>query len=133
MAIRPAHGERQTEVLWQFPRGVPECPSPLFYDGRIYMLKNGGIFTALDAQTGELLFQERIDARGPYYASPVAGDGKIYAASRRGVVTTLRAGQVLEILGQVDLGEDIHATPALAGGVVYVRTEAHLYAFGAGS
>ena len=129
LAIRPGDGERETEVVWQHSRGVPECPSPLYYRGRVYMIKNGGIVSCLDAQTGALLFQERLDAGGPYYASPVAGDGKIYAASARGVVTVLEAGAALEVLSSNDLEERTLATPALVDGAVYVRTDSRLLAF----
>ena len=64
-----------------------------------------------------------------YYASPVAGDGKVYVAADAGVVVVLKAGDRFEVLAENDLGETIGATPALVGGVVYVRTARHLYAF----
>jgi outer membrane protein assembly factor BamB len=130
IAIRPGSGESETEILWQYPRGVPECPSPLYYDGRVTMVKNGGLATCVDAKTGELLFQGRLESGGPYYSSPVAGDGKIFSASARGVVTVFRAGDTLEVLANNDLGDRIMATPALVDGTVYVRTENKLFAFG---
>ena len=119
-------------IAWQHPHGVPECPSPLYYRGRVYLIKNGGIASCLDARSGEVRYQERIGARGPRYSSPVVGDGKIYAASARGVVSVYQAGDELKVLAHNDLGERIMATPALVDGRVYVRTAAHLYAFGAG-
>ena len=84
----------------------------------------------LDAKTGKVHYRERIDSRGPYYASPVGGDGKVYVASARGVVTVLQAGTELARLSQTDLGERVMATPALVEGKVYVRTERSLMAFG---
>ncbi len=130
LAIRPARDHSLAEIAWKHTRGVPEIPSPLYHDGRVYMVKNGGIFTSLDAKTGTLLYQERIGAGGPYYASPVAGDNKIYMASARGDVTVLAAADELNILATNKLGERILATPAVIGGKVYVRTEKALYAFG---
>jgi outer membrane protein assembly factor BamB len=129
LAIRPGDGERETKVVWQHNRGVPECPSPLYYRGRVYMVKNGGIFSCLDAGTGAVRFQERLGAGGPYYASPVAGDGKVYAVSSRGVVTVLEAGDALNVLSRNDLEDRIMATPALVDGTVYVRTDSKLHAF----
>ena len=131
IAIRPGNDERETEIAWQHNRGVPECPSPLCYDGRVYLIKNGGILSCLSAETGTLHFQERLDAGGPYYASPVAGDGKIYTASARGVVTVFEAGDALEVLSSNALEGRILATPALVDGAVYVRTDTQLLAFGA--
>ena len=60
----------------------------------------------------------------------MAGDDKVYAASQQGVVVVLRAGDRFEVLARNDLGEPILATPAIAGGALYVRTEGHLFAFG---
>lgn len=130
IAIRPGDGDKRgAEIAWQYSEGVPECPSPLYYEGRIYLIKNGGIATCLDAKSGEMKFQGRIGARGPCYASPLAGDGKIYAASARGVITVLQAADELKVLARNDLGERIMATPALLDGRIYVRTEKHLFAF----
>lgn len=132
VAIRPGGSETAAEIAWQFPRGVPECPSPVYLDGRIYAVKNGGIASCLDATTGELAYQERLGSRGPIYASPVIGDGKIYSASARGVVTVFAVGDELEVLAQSDLGERVMATPALVDGCVYVRTERRILAFDTG-
>lgn len=131
MAIRPGDGERETSIAWQHGRGIPECPSPLFREGRVYTVKNGGIASCYVAASGELLWQERIGARGPIYASPVSADGKLYIATARGDVAVLRAADELEVLARNGLGERIVATPALAGGTIYLRTSAHLWAFGA--
>lgn len=130
VAIRPpaAAGEK-AQVAWRYRKGVPEIPSPLFLDGRLYMVKNGGILTCLDGRSGELVFQERIGAGGPYYASPVYGDGKIYLTSARGVVSVVRPGDKLDILAQNKLGERVMATPAISQGLLLVRTEKALYAF----
>ena len=131
LAIRPGgEGERAAEIVWQHHRGVPECPSPLYYEGLVYLVKNGGIVTCLEAKTGELQYHARLDSGGPYYSSPVVGDGKIYAASARGVVTVFEVGDSLKVMAQNDLGERIMATPALVDGRVYVRTDQNLYAFG---
>jgi len=130
VAIRPGAGDAPAEIAWEQPQGVPECPSPLYHDGRVYLVKNGGLVSCLDARTGEQKYQERLGSRGPCYASPVIGDGKIYSASARGVVTVFAVGDELRVLARNDLGERISATPALLGGRVYVRTDGGLYAFG---
>ena len=129
VAIRPGDGTRDAEIAWQHGRGVPECPTPIYDNGRIYMVKNGGIATCLDAKTGKQHYSARIGARGPRYSSPVVGDGKIYAASAKGVITVWKTGTKLEVLAQNDLGERIMATPALVDGRIYVRTDQHLYCF----
>jgi len=129
VALRPSADGKSSELAWHHPRGVPECPSPLYLEGRLYMVMNGGVVTALDATTGALVYQERLPARGPYYASLVAADGKLYAASARGELTVFAAGPKLTVLSTLDLDERLMATPALAGGTLYVRTETRLHAF----
>ena len=121
-----------THVAWKFNRGLPYVPSPLFYDGRLYMVRDGGMLSSFDAKTGNPYYtQERLDADGSYYSSPVAADGRIYAASLAGKLTVIKAGgDKPEILNQADFGERIFATPALVGDQLYLRTQTKLYAFG---
>ena len=130
MAIKPSPEKGgEPEVVWKHNYGVPECPSPIYYKERIYMVKNGGMISCLVAKTGELKYQDRLQAGGPYYSSPVVGDGKIYVASRRGVVTVFEPGDDLNILAHNKLNEKIMATPAIVDGKIYVRTDKHLFAF----
>jgi len=121
----------QTHVAWKFSRGLPYVPSPLFYQGRVYVLRDGGMMSSFDAKTGKPFYtQERINAIGSYYASPVAADGRIYVVSLPGKLTVLKAGgDKPEILHQADFGERVFATPALAGDRLYLRTKTKLYAF----
>jgi outer membrane protein assembly factor BamB len=131
-AIKPG-GEGDvtaTHVLWQEKRFVPEVPSPLYYDGRVYMIKNGGIVSCMDAKTGKLLFRERLGAAGLYCSSPICANGRIYTASRKGIITVFKAGDTLEVLAKNDLKEQIFATPAVVDNKLYVRTDKHVYAFG---
>ncbi|MBK6799067.1 MAG: hypothetical protein IPG76_20375 [Acidobacteria bacterium] len=52
------------------------------------------------------------------------------ACSGEGKVTVIRPGSALDIAYQADFDEQIFATPAFAGGLMYLRTDHHLYAFG---
>ncbi len=122
----------ETHVAWKFRKGLPYVPSPLFYDGRLYLVKDGGVVTSVDAQSGEAFYaQMPIGANGSYYASPVAAAGRIYLASLPGKLTVVKAGgDKPEVLHQTDFGERILATPALVEDKLYLRTEKHLWAFG---
>jgi outer membrane protein assembly factor BamB len=123
-------GDVTNTVAWTDSKGVPEVPSPLFYRDRLYYVRNGGLFSCRDPQTGKSLYDERVSAEGGYYASPVAADGRIYVASDRGVVTVLQAGKMYKILSQADLKETIMATPGIVDNKLYVRSAEHLWAFG---
>jgi outer membrane protein assembly factor BamB len=132
VAIRPDEkgAVAQSSVQWREKTGLPEVPSPLHYRGRVYLVKDGGIVTCLEARSGKVAFRERLGASGTFFASPVAGDGKIFACSRGGVVVVLAAGDQRKVLARNDLGEAINATPAIVDGKLYIRTDASLYAFG---
>jgi outer membrane protein assembly factor BamB len=119
-----------TNLLWRKIKNVAEVPSPLFYKGLVYMIKNGGIASCMDAESGELLFSERLGASGPYFSSPIAANGRIYIASLNGIITVFKAGDQLNIIAQNDMDERINATPAVIGNTIYVRTTENLYAFG---
>lgn len=131
-AVRPGgKGEvNQTNIAWSEHKGTPGVPSPLYYNGHLYTFQNGGIVFSRVAKTGELLYSGRLGAPGYYYSSPVAADNKVYIASEEGVVVVLDAGEQLKVLATNKLDGAILATPALADGNIYVRTENHLYAFG---
>jgi hypothetical protein len=79
MAIKPGgHGDvTKTHVRWRHERALPEVPSPLYYRRRVYMVRDGGLISCLDAKTGQLLYRERVGAAGVYFSSPVAGDGHL--------------------------------------------------------
>jgi outer membrane protein assembly factor BamB len=132
MAVRPgSRGEvTQANIVWSERRGVPGVPSPLYYNGRLYTVQNGGIVFCRAAKTGALVYSGRLGAPGYYYSSPVAAGNRIYIASAEGAVVVLDAGEALKVLATNQLDSAILATPAIAGGNIYVRTANYLYAFG---
>jgi outer membrane protein assembly factor BamB len=134
VAVKPGGTGNLTEshIAWKQTRGLPYVPSPLLYQGRVYLVKDGGMASAFDARTGKIIYQqERLNAAGSYYASPVAADGRIFVASTDGKLTVIKAGTELpEIVHQVDFKERIFATPALVGDKIYLRAGKTLYALG---
>jgi outer membrane protein assembly factor BamB len=134
VAIRPAGARGKLDpsaVIWRFQKNLPYIPAPLIYQGVLYLVKTGGIVTSLDPATGRPLKEGRsLGALGEYYASPVAADGKVFLASVEGKITVLKASAQWEVLGVNDLGDEIHSTPALSGGRLYVRTRGSIYCFG---
>jgi outer membrane protein assembly factor BamB len=118
-----------SQVVWRHTKSMPSLSGALLFEGILYVVRNA-IVSTFDPEDGRLLRRERVrGAVGEYYASPVAGDGKVYLASLDGKVTVLRAGQDWEILSTADLGEPVVATPAIADGRVYVRSEKALHCF----
>ncbi len=120
-----------THVGWRHTKGLPYVTAPLLYSGALYVIRNGGILSTFNPETGELLREERLkDAIGDYYAQPVAGDGKVYFVNHEGKVTVIQAGEKWEVLSSGELDEKVIATPAISGGHIFVRTDGTLYCFG---
>jgi hypothetical protein len=118
--------------LWRLDKGFQGViPSPLLFEGMLYVVKNGGILTSYDAKTGEQGKTGRIaGALGGYSASPVLAEGHLYLASEEGKISVVRPGRDWEVIQVNDLGEGFFATPALSGGRIFARSSETLYCFG---
>lgn len=120
----------KTAVKWRYYKSLPNVPSPLLHDGVLYLMKEGGILTTLDAKTGDVLKQGRLTgALGDYFSSPVVADGKVWVVSHEGKVVLLKTGADWEVLQVNPLNESVNATPAFVDGRVFIRTHENLYCF----
>jgi outer membrane protein assembly factor BamB len=133
--ITPADGATTSaSVVWSVERRGAYMPTPLIYDGRLYVVGNNGVLDAFELATGKEVYRQRAPHRGSgFSASPVAADGKIYLASEDGDIVVIRAGSRFEHLATNPMGELLMATPALSGGVMYVRGVKSLFAVGRSS
>jgi outer membrane protein assembly factor BamB len=133
-AIKPGgNGDiTETHVVWKVDKHLPYVSSPTVANGRVFAMKNGGLISCYDAKSGSPIYQaERVDAAGDYYSSAVAVDGRLYVTSQRGTVVVLdAASDVLKVLARNELKEQVFASPAIVDGVIYLRTDKHLFAFG---
>jgi outer membrane protein assembly factor BamB len=131
-----AHGDitGTDAIVWSYDRDTPYVPSPLLYDGILYMLKsNNGILTAFNARTGEIYYgTQRLDGIGEVFSSPVGAGGRVYITSRDGHTLVLRNGETFEVLGSNSLDDGFDASPAIAGGEIYMRGYNNLYCIAEG-
>lgn len=133
MAIRHSGGQsaNAAQIAWTATRGVSELPSPLFYEGRLWFVRNGGMVSSFEPKSGRLIInRERLGPAGQYVASPVGANGCIYAVSEGGVFTVFRPSDRLEVIATNELHERVLATPALVDSTLIVRTTENVYAFG---
>jgi outer membrane protein assembly factor BamB len=130
MAIKPGgKGDiATTNVAWKITSGAPYISSLVYYEGLIYMAGDVGVLTVVDAKTGERVYQDRVG--GVYTASPVAGDGKVYLLSEDGETIVIAAGRTPRILERNKLSARQLASPAVAGGRLFIRSDDALYAIG---
>ncbi|MHC4403232.1 MAG: outer membrane protein assembly factor BamB family protein, partial [Planctomycetota bacterium] len=99
-------------------QGIPEVPSPLFHDGFIYFVKNGGVLTCLELETGKRAYRMRTRGTGTHYASPIIADGKLFCTAGNGRITVLSLGPKPKILAVNDMGDGTYATPAIVEGTL---------------
>ncbi len=115
-------------VLWSKQQRGSYMPTPLIYNGHLYVLGNQGVFDCYDLKTGQEVYRQRIPHQGSgFSASPVASDGKIYLSSEDGDMFVIQAGPKFEVLATNPMGEPLMATPAITSGMIFVRGQHHLY------
>jgi outer membrane protein assembly factor BamB len=117
-------------IAWSNPVGGPYNPSPLFYQGRVYVLYDRGLVSCYEAKTGKVLYdRERLPEGFAFTSSPWAAGGRVFCLNEDGVCFVLRAGDQFELLHTNKLATDdmCMATPALVGDRLLIRTAARLY------
>jgi outer membrane protein assembly factor BamB len=138
-AVRPGasgdislkEGQTSNEsVAWSTTKGGPYMPTPLVYGEHLYTCANNGLLTCYETKTGKQVYRERLGGAGTYTASPVAADGRLYFTSEEQGVRVVKAGPKFERLAANPVGEVCMATPAISDGMIFVRGQHHLFAFG---
>jgi outer membrane protein assembly factor BamB len=119
-------GKPVPREVYRLERGAPLCTTPLVVGDLLFMWADEGVVTCADARTGEVHWRRRVG--GTYYSSPIAVGDCVYNISVDGEVVILAANSEFREIARNDLGESSHATPAVAGGVMYLRTFAQLFA-----
>lgn len=130
-AIRPAGAKGDataTNVAWEWAKGAPHTPSMVVVGDEVYFVSDGGIASCADARTGKIHWSERLG--GNFSASPVVTEGMIYFFNESGTAYVVRASKTYELLETNVLGEATLASPAVTDGVLFVRSEGHLWRIG---
>jgi outer membrane protein assembly factor BamB len=120
--------DKNAFLAWSTPKGSPYTPTPIIYGDLFYALADNGVLSAYVANTGELVYQQRLPSS--FSASPIAADGKLYLASEDGDVFVVKAGRQYELLSRNTMGQPLMATPALSDGMLIVRAKDAIYALG---
>jgi outer membrane protein assembly factor BamB len=113
---------------WRISK-TPDVPSPLVYDGLVYLCYQDGRLACLDAKNGKEQYSTQPHG-GIHRASPVYADGKIYITARDGAIRVLKAGPKFELLATNKMEDTITASPVISEGRIYLRTYKTLYAIG---
>jgi outer membrane protein assembly factor BamB len=130
-AIRPdGTGDvTKTAIAWTFDESLPDIASPLCDGALIYLVASDGMVTCVDTREGKKVWEHEF--RAAVHASPVLVGKTVYLLDTQGVMHLFEAGRVFKEIGKAPLGEETGATPAFAGGRIYIRGREHLYCIGA--
>ncbi len=116
-------------LRWDYRKGQGYVPSPIFHRGTLYLVSDGGILTALDGATGEVIYEGgRMPLPSRFFSSPVVAGERIYLTSEDGDTHVIRPGPQFEVLATNSLDEPVMASPAVVDGTIYLRGAEHLYA-----
>ena len=124
-ALRYGATARALSLVWTEPRLRCGNSSPVVADGRIYTVKDGSILVCGDTTDGHVVWQLRL--KGPIWATPVLADGRLYVVNHEGLVQVVRLGEKGELEGTGQLDPGILASPAVAEGALYFRSNANLW------
>ena len=123
------HGDLQeSNLVWEQRKGMPKVPSMLYLKPYLYAITDGGIASCYQADSGAIIWQERIG--GNFSASPVAADGRLYFLSDEGVTSVVRTGPKFGVLSTNPIGEKLQASMAIANRRIYIRTASNLWCVG---
>jgi outer membrane protein assembly factor BamB len=124
-------GESSNEfIAWSWMRRGPYMPTPIIYEGQLYVLNNDGVFASYDMTSGEEIYRIRIPHGGSgFSASPVASDGRLFLPGEDGDTFVVRAGREFGLIGTNSVPETVMATPAISDGILFIRGQSHLFAF----
>ncbi|MFH1716766.1 MAG: PQQ-binding-like beta-propeller repeat protein [Planctomycetota bacterium] len=131
IAIRPGASDKSVQPTEAYKIEDPSAtyvPTAVAKDGLLFTFHDRGDVSCLRSATGEPLWREK--PAGKFFGSPVCVDGRLYCITTDGDVVVIKAADTYELLAINPLGEKSHATPAVAGGRIYLRTYSHLVSIG---
>ncbi len=112
--------------LWRTSRLSPGTSSPVVSGDVVYAISKGDVLTACKVADGERLWQLRL--KGPFTATPVISGDDIFCVNEEGLIQVVRGSPAAgEVVGTLDLEDQILASPAVAGGGIYLRSNARLW------
>jgi len=130
IAVRPGNPKTGAPptLAYELKGGLPYVPTPLAANGLLFTWGDQGLVKCVDAATGKLYWQHRLGAA--FYGSPVRVGNRLYCASRGGEMFVLAVAKEFRQLARFELGESSFSTPAVAHGMMVIRTRSHLFAVG---
>jgi outer membrane protein assembly factor BamB len=117
--------------IWSQDLEQHTASTPAISNGLVYVTDCGKNLHCLDAETGQPYWKHKL--RMDSWSSALVADRKIYVGSRGGDFWILGEGKKLTLLDSIQLDNQIHSTPVVSKGVLYLSTLDKLYAIKLGN
>ena len=125
-ALRPRSDGNTPDEVWQSGQLQPATASPIVLGKNVFTVNRAGVLTAGGLETGKRKWQLRL--KGPFSSTPVAAGKHVFIFNEAGLMqvvdTTTKEG---EVVGKLNLDDQVLATPAVANGAIYVRSNTKIY------
>jgi outer membrane protein assembly factor BamB len=118
--------------LWTSKNGS-NVTSPVFLDKHLYwMHENRGVAYCAKGETGDVVYEERLNRAGEVYASALLAEGRVYYLTRDGRTFVVAAKPSFDLLATNDLrdGSIFNGSPAVDGNRLLIRSDKFLYCIG---
>ena len=123
--------EKNAAIAWHEQKEGIYLQTPIVYGDQLYACRNNGLLSCYEAKTGQRLYRKRLGSgKSGFSASPVAADGKLYFTQEDGTIHVIGQGPKFELLAKHAMKAECMATPAIADGLLIIRSTKHVYAIG---
>ncbi len=119
--------EDSQAVAWNQKGAGPGFASPVTHDGRVYVAGSPGVLACHDAETGEILWRERLPGAGSIVSSPWLCGDTMFIQDENGKTFVVKVGAEYELLGTNELPGLYWSTPSVAGNALLVREATKLH------
>ncbi len=120
--LKPAADPRN-EPVWEAKQLKPTSASPVLRDGKIYAINRGGVLNCYDLASSRIDWTTRL--KGTVWATPLLGPEHLFCFNAKGDALVLNLNG--EILAEINMVEEILASPAVSGNAMFVRSDSHLW------
>jgi outer membrane protein assembly factor BamB len=115
----------KTHVKWMYEDEVPQIPTPVIVDGKMYMVHDRGMLTCLDAKTGNVIWKHEL--KGNFNTAPIYAAGNIYFINVKGECTIIKPGDKFQLVAENDVEGTVKAIPAFVADKMILRSDKFLY------
>ena len=120
-----------THRVWNRTDTGTFVPTPVEYQGKVYLVRDRGQVDCVDPVTGDIVWSDSFPrSRAAFYSSPLIAGGVLYAAREDGIVFVASVKDGFKVLAENDMGESVIASPVPSANRLFLRGERHLFCVG---